>query len=342
MVYRYAEIPLLHPNPILPIVRAMKVVLGILGWLGLMALWLHASVALGQGRISTMPVNALQNPDGTPAEDDPGPFDTQTFVSFIDNAVPRTQVRLRFDAGYDLRRNDRSSYLFPQSGFPGAMGFQKPEPRVHAQEFNTYIEYAAGSAISLFVETPMRWVNPVINDNVWGQGDLNLGFKFVCWADDHFFTTLQFRGYVPTAGTGVLGTEHFSVEPALLINYRIYEMIRLEGEARYWVPLGGTPHAGDIIRYGLGLSYGERTPGKIWFAPVIEAVGWTILGGQESVFTGPGAFYTQGAEGTIVNVYGGVRIGLGDQMDLYAGYGRFVTGDYWYRDMWRVEFRLLF
>ena len=33
---------------------------------------------------------------------------------------------------------------------------------------------------------------------------------------------------------------------------------------------------------------------------------------------------------------------LGEQSDVYVGYGRALTGDVWYKDMVRVEYRLHF
>jgi hypothetical protein len=43
---------------------------------------------------------------------------------------------------------------------------------------------------------------------------------------------------------------------------------------------------------------------------------------------------------TIVNAYLGVRVGYARNVDLYVGYGRSFTGDYWARDTVRVEVRL--
>ena len=53
---------------------------------------------------------------------------------------------------------------------------------------------------------------------------------------------------------------------------------------------------------------------------------------------------------TIVNAKMGVRVGFGDLLetgwfsssDLYVGYGRALTGDVWYRDILRVEYRVRF
>jgi hypothetical protein len=74
-----------------------------------------------------------------------------------------------------------------------------------------------------------------------------------------------------------------------------------------------------------------------------EIVGWTVLGGRKTMV--PPAFgpVVQDAAGdTIVNVKLGVRFGFGDRADLYTGYGRSLTGDTWYKDIYRLELRLFF
>src|SRR5207253_7518111 len=118
-----------------------------------------------------------------------------------------------------------------------------------------------------------------------------------------------------------------------------YDNIILEGDFRYWVPLGGTDFAGEVLRYGVGLSLGQKSQ-RFWFKPVAEAVGWSILGGKTMIVTAPDAFSIESASGqTIINGYLGVRFGMGGAFDCYAGYGRCFTGNTWARDMVRVEFR---
>ena len=45
---------------------------------------------------------------------------------------------------------------------------------------------------------------------------------------------------------------------------------------------------------------------------------------------------------TIVNGKVGVRTYFGEGSDLYIGYGHALTGDRWYKDIIRVEYRLAF
>jgi hypothetical protein len=139
-----------------------------------------------------------------------------------------------------------------------------------------------------------------------------------------------------------LGTDHVSLEPALLAFRRLSDRLRIETELRYWQPIGGTDFAGSIIRYGLGLSWGERPPCNAWINPVAEVVGWTVLYGKESIFPPLPPVTANAAGDTIVNVKLGLRAGMGNRWDAYVGYGRPLTGEVWYQDIYRLELRLLF
>jgi hypothetical protein len=288
-----------------------------------------------------------QSETAQPAEDasapdaDGGPTGKETNVGYIDSALPLTMFRLRFDAAYDFERPTRAEFFWARGGSPGV---PKPETRVDYQDVTGYLEYAVQPRLSLFVEGPYRFVNPQVNANANGFSDMNAGFKWAFVDVPAWTATFQMRTYVPTgdAARG-LGTNHVSIEPALLAQYRLSDKVRLEGELRYWVPVGGTNFAGDLIRYGLGVSYGCRNPDGFWLTPVAEFVGWTVLSGQETVPVSPTLFVPQSAAGdTIINVKAGLRFGFGKHFDIYTGYGRALTGATWYTDTWRVEFRLLF
>ena len=92
---------------------------------------------------------------------------------------------------------------------------------------------------------------------------------------------------------------------------------------------------------GVGVSYGEHDKCGLWLTPVVEFVGWTVLGGKEQVSASPTSIKSAAGD-TIVNGKFGVRAGLGESADIYVGYGRALTGDVWYKDLYRVELRLHF
>ena len=235
----------------------------------------------------------------------------------------------------------RAEYYFPKGGIPGAVGFPLPETRVDTQELTSVAEYALTPWFSLFLEAPYRWINPEINANQSGAGDVRYGMKICTWSSDNAIATALLRVYQPTAVHETLGTNHWSIEPGLLAAYKFSDKLRLEGEFRYWTALGGSDFAGDLLRYGVGLSYGQRRPAGFWFAPVGECIGWTVLGGKTMIASSPDTFVVQDAHGqTIVNAYLGLRCGFGRNLDFYVGYGHSLTGDYWQREVYRVEVRL--
>ena len=45
----------------------------------------------------------------------------------------------------------------------------------------------------------LRWLNPDVNDNTWGQGDASLGFKVGVFTDESFLATFQLRATSPSS-----------------------------------------------------------------------------------------------------------------------------------------------
>jgi hypothetical protein len=264
-------------------------------------------------------------------------------VGYIDPAALATMFRLRFDAAYDNNRPNRAEFFYPQGGFPGSPGPPLPETRVDYQEASGYLEGLLAPRLSAFIEAPVRFFNGEVNANAAGLSDINAGFKFALRSDDDGLLTFQFRTYVPTgdADRG-LGTNHVSLEPGLLFLHRLSDRLNLEGEFRAWVPVGGTSFAGNVLRYGTGLSYRWQCTEDVSLSPVAEVVGWTVLNGRESSVSPTGTVIESAAGDTIVNTKLGLRLGLGDVASLYAGYGRPLTGEVWYKDIWRFELRLTY
>ncbi len=322
--------------------------------LALLLWWSLPACARAQGMGGmTMPTNmgSLAGPTGQlagagkpgAASPDAALSINDSYVSFIDGALPHNVLGTRFEATYINRQPLRATYLFPKGGVAGAVGFPLPEPRVDTLELSTYAEYSLTPWLSLFMEGGYRWINPDVNANQSGPGDMRYGLKVCTWSDENIIATVLLRIYQPSARYETLGTGHWSVEPGLLAAYRVNDKLHLEGEFRYWIPLGGSDFSGDILRYGLGLSYGKRNPAGIWYMPVVEGIGWTVLGGKTMLASSPDNFEVQDARNTtIVNAYLGLRAGYGKSVDLYLGYGRSLTGQFWSRETYRFEVRFLY
>jgi hypothetical protein len=312
---------------------------------------------------STTPQSPLMEPSTTaPTAPEPG-FAGEQFaalggstialesnVGYIDSAIPQTQFKLLYESAYDDNRPDRAEFFYAKCGCfrtaappftdPSAPGPRLPETSVDYQDIAGYLEYAFGPRFSVFVNAPVRFLNPQQNANTAGFGDMDAGFKLAMIACPDRYLTFQFRTYIPTGdASDGLGTDHVSVEPALLYYQRLADRLYFEAEFRVWDAIGGSDFAGDIVRYGLGLSYDVYRCGRLRVAPVIETVGWTVLDGKESTPVVP----VQDASGdTIVNIKLGARVWFGQGSSFYAGYGRALTGDVWYKDIFRLEYRLIF
>jgi hypothetical protein len=281
----------------------------------------------------------------------PLPTVSDSNVGFIDNAIPETQVRLRYDVGYDNRRPDRAEFFYAKSGFfrqlgldGDAQGPELPEVSVDYQELTAYLEFAMNTQVSAFLEVPYRWIDPIRNDNARDFGDLRIGFKYALQQDCDQVTTAQVRVYIPTGDAGEgLGTHHVSLEPGLLLYRRLSEALTLEAELRDWIPIEETDFADNVLCYGAGLSYLVAETETLRFSPVLELIGWTVLNGKATaVHPGTTTVVVENVDGdTIVNAALGARVNTASG-DWYLGYSRALTGDTWFEDLLRVELRLVF
>ena len=187
-----------------------------------------------------------------------------------------------------------------------------------------------------------------------------MGFKYAFFTDPDYFYSFQLRTYLPTGnGATALGTNHASLEPGLLAFQRLSERLFAVGEFKDWIPIHGSVStdkkspatfgqhfAGNVLNYGVGLTYNLLVTDRYRVAPSTEFVGWTVLGGLKKTQTG---MVVPASGDTIVNFKVGATVALGnylsptgptplnDRLSLYMGYSRALTDDRWYRDMLRVE-----
>src|SRR5579859_4368223 len=147
-------------------------------------------------------------------------------VGYIDSALPISQVRLRNDDAYNSNRPDRAEFFYAKCGCfavagldPTAKGPPLPEIRIQSyQDISPYLEYAVVPRLSVFVEAPVRFINPGANKNASGFADMNAGFKYAWLYSNCQILTTQLRVYAPTGDSQLgLGTHHTSIEPSLLM-----------------------------------------------------------------------------------------------------------------------------
>jgi len=300
-----------------------------------------------------------------------------SMVGYVDNAIIGSQIRIRFDAAFNDSFPDRAEFFYAKCSCYRLLGGAGPplslaaDPNasgpgpgipttINYQQLYMQAEYAPISRFSVFVQVPVRWLQPqgfkptpfVPFGNQSGLSDVEAGFKVAALASSSHYLTFQLRAYFPSGDSSKgLGTNHWSIEPSLLYYQKLSPHWAVEGQLTYWHPIGGSAgvpvtnsegYAGDIFNYGIGPSYRLINRENFRLSPVVELVGWKVLGGFE---TAPGPIDNAAAEVgniNIVNIKVGARAAFGRHNSIYAGFGRAVTFNDWYRDLFRMEYRYSF
>lgn len=295
--------------------------------------WLDAGAVVAESSAVELPIE----PGSVPL--------FESTVAFIDSALPLTQFRFRYDANYNAARNTRAEYLLamPQ---PIGRGMPADESRLDLQRATTYFEFAPGPTLSGFVEIGSRIVDPEINANSAGIEDMNFGFKWAFWWTEHRVFTAQLKAFLPTgdADRG-LGVGHSALEPGFLLMHRITDRFRMEKHVKLWIPIDGAEGAaGSVAHYGISTCYDVVAKSNLRIAPQFELDCWTALGGSSRYLTPAGVLVDDAHCDTIWNAMFGCRVCVGPDCrhQFYAGYGRALTGETWFQDVARIEYRLAF
>jgi len=291
-----------------------------------------------------------------------------TFVGYIDDALTESNVRIRFDAAGGTPTPDMAEFFYAKcAGFSLLAGTPLFDPDaagpgsaaandLNFQQLYLESEYEVVDRISVLGQVPIRWLQPQsfiagvgtpFSDQS-GIGDIRVGAK-VAFVDTPRTTgSVKVQFYFPTGDSSKgLGTNHVSVEPALLLWNEISSIVTLESQVGVWLPIGGSApvptaadghFAGRVLSYGIGPSFMVYDQGRTRIAPVVELVGWHVMDGNvtRSDLTN---FDASGTD--IVNLKIGVRVGV-DRGSFYAGYGRALTDSAWYTDIVRFEYRYSF
>jgi hypothetical protein len=344
-----------------------------------------ARTEMNAGLLSDPDPSAPQQPNSKPSQPtkprgERTPKIPGSMVGYIDDAIIGSQVRIRFDAGFHDNAPDRAEFFYARyNGLNNGPGPQSVVADLNFQQLYLLAEYAPSKRFSFFAEVPVRWIQPQLtvanvdpnlvppfaNVNSAGLSDLAAGFKLAAVASSNQYLTFQFQAYFPSgnASTG-LGTNHYSVEPAVLYYRRLSDRVALEAQVGDSHPIGGSScpepcntievgapnsqgFAGDVFFYGVGPSYVLYRGESVRIVPVIELVGWRVLGGLQTncVPSVLDCLNQEGAsaDGTnIINLKVGARTMLGAHSSFYIGYGHQLTHAVWYKEIVRAEYRFSF
>ena len=182
----------------------------------------------------------------TPADSQaPQPRMAGSSTGYIDDAIVGSEIRFRFDADFNLQNPDRAEFFYAKCGCyrtasPGDLNAPGPGPGVaksaNLQELQLHLEYAPNRRVSVFVETPVRFIQftpmvPGTLSNGNGVGDVRAGFKYAVLAGENRYLTFQLRAYFPSGDSfRGLGTNHYSIEPTLLYYQRLAERLAMSRE----------------------------------------------------------------------------------------------------------------
>lgn len=330
----------------------------------------ESNTALDQGPAPT-PAQKGKAPQPQPQTSKPGgeitsPSIGGSMVGYIDNAIVGSEIVVRFENEIQNLTPDLAEFLYPKCNC--AYTPEGPGPPVLVTNLNTevlhmYGEYALNRRFSVFAEVPVRWIQPQSQvflsgsrpfANQSGLSDVMAGFKLAILASAQHYVTIEMQSFFPSGnGSLGLGTDHYSVQASILYYQRVTRRLSLESEFGELHPIGGSAgfsssgssnrggFAGDILDYGVGPSYKLFNGNRVQFTPLVEFIGWRLLGGFQTVSAFPGVA-TPVAGSNILNLKGGARVTFGAHNSIYAGYGRSLTGLYWYLRVFRLEYRYSF
>ena len=293
-----------------------------------------------------------------------------SMVGYVEDATVASHFRVRFDSGWDIDSPDRAEFFYAKCGcFRGLTGTQAFDPAapgpgpgvvtaMNYQELRLLTEYAAGHRASVFVELPFRWIKPTAFapgtgsfGNQSGLGDIRIGTKVALSTTDGHDVTVMVRGSVPTGDSlKGLGTDHGSVEPAILYRQGLGGRMQIESEFGDWHPTGSSKgplpgngnFASDVLYYGVGPSIDLVQTRNVRFAPVVELVGWHVFGGYQTATFNPPASSGDASGINVVNLKVGARTSMANGGSFYVGYGFALTNNVWYDKILRLEYRTKF
>lgn len=331
------------------------------------------STPFGPGAITPEQTSA-KPPQSTKTQGEPEPKIPGSMVGYIDNPIPESQIRIRFDYAFENRFPDRAEFFYGKCGCYRAVGADPNAPgpppgstksaipnSLNFQQVYINGEFGLMRRLSVFAEVPVRWIQAQGFTSVMGGtfpnqaglGDVIAGFKLAAVASESTYLTFQFRSFFPSGDASKgLGTNHYSIEPSLLLYQKLSSRFTVEGQVGDWHPIGGSSgvpnagsegFAGDVFFYGIGPSYRLYRGNRFTLTPVVELFGWHILSGFQTQIRGPIAGVETEVSGmNIVNLKAGLRTSIGFHNSFYIGFGQALTRDDWYKHIVRLEYRYAF
>ena len=272
---------------------------------------------------------------------------------FADYARPRTVTRIRYDNLINIRVPDRNQFFIQQTStnfpkhFTNRHGVTyRADPSANMQQLYLYQE-AAGAKGSFFVEIPYRQLNPLFSPTQAGFSDINFGVKSMLLDTELLQVTFQFRTYTPSGnGPQGLGTGHFSLDPSLMSSLKLAPDTYFQSQLGNWVPLGGNQNlTGGVLYWFMSLNQVlYRLSPDSPLIGMIEMDGWSFENGgyTNPIVNKQPAIISAGGGVSYFNVGPGLRLALGNAVDVGSALTFATTPKHWGSPWFRLEVRFLF
>lgn len=258
---------------------------------------------------------------------------------FVEGTRPVSTTRIRWDAMLGYTFPDRAEFFWARSG-GGGKGPGAIESRVRVHQLSMYTEVAAKGA-SAFFDIPYLGLDPTVNRDASGFGDMKVGAKTLLFDRDLFQVGFMFTTYLPVGNPGKgLGTGHVSLEPSLLATLKLAPNTFLQGQLSEWIPIAGDPtYAGSILHYHFSLNHVLFRP----FSNDVQVIGTAEFNGysfQDGAFSDPAVGqFQQASADTYVSFGPGLRLVMCDFLDFGIG-AAFAVGTHGPNQHYRTEFRI--
>jgi hypothetical protein len=256
-------------------------------------------------------------------------------LSEIAASQPFNNIRIRSDFQYGWQFPNRAEYLWAGP----SKGPRLPESRLDLQEYSVLMETGTDN-FSIGTELPLIWLNPTINPNTSGFGDMSVTTKLVVLTGRSLQLTQLTRTHMPTgqASSG-RGNGHVAMEPGLITRYTWDDRTMFHGMTTFLFPIGSDPSfSGEILNYSLGIARVWYENDQFAIIPTIESINWSVLSGAR------GIEQNKISGDYISNLHPGVRFVFdrGGDLGLFeAGFGTgfSLTNNHFYESLFRFDLR---
>jgi hypothetical protein len=262
----------------------------------------------------------------------------------LDIARPMRQTALRIDAAHGWGLPDRSEAFWAKT--VNGRGPKLPERSVSYQDI-AYLTEVGGSGFSVRTVVPLRILDPEINSNTAGMGDMQLLTKTVLLNGKRWTLTQVNDVWFNTGAVRKgLGKGHISMAPGLVTSFQWTDTTCLHAQCKYEFPIAGDPiFSGQLLHWGFGMSHLWYDSDAFAIIPTIETSFVSFLDGRATLFPAP---VTRNVDGeTVSTLHLGVRTvhdpgGDWGLLEFGLSGGFQFGGNGWYDSMLRFEFRLLY